>query len=454
MTPTVLESPAARQAPAFEESKLVPPPRATRKLAWFVALGMAFLSIIFFVSPWRQNIPATGRVVAFDPLDRMQLIPAPVTGRLKKLFVQEGTRVKEGDPLVELSDLDPDYERRLTQQVEFSQQKVSAARDTVEFYTRQLELLEQERTQAIAVANADREVAQNKVHAEQQELLAAEADLKQKSADRTRRETLFPKKLVSELDLQKAVAASVTAEAKVRAVDAKLEQVKSELRAKEAKVRQVTSSTQAKIESVRTYREDARSKKASAEKELNDSETKLRRQHTQTVPAPRDGVVLRIHGGSQASFVKSGEPLIDFVPTSDMLAVELWVRGNDAPLMKKGHEVRLQFEGWPAVQFAGWPSVAVGTFGGRVHVVDAHDNGAGRFRVLVVPDPNDEPWPDLFYARQGTRANGWVLLDEVSVGYELWRQLNAFPPSLESGPNKDGIPGAKKEKKRGDADAK
>ena len=58
--------------------------------------------------------------------------------------------------------------------------------------------------------------------------------------------------------------------------------------------------------------------------------------------------------------------------------MELWARGNDAPLITPGRKVRLQFEGWPAVQFAGWPSVAVGTFGGIVGVVDAYRGAEAR----------------------------------------------------------------------------
>jgi hypothetical protein len=78
------------------------------------------------------------------------------------------------------------------------------------------------------------------------------------------------------------------------------------------------------------------------------------------------------------------------------------------------------------VQFAGWPSVAVGTFGGEVATIDSTDDGTGKFRILVVP-PSDGEWPADRYLRQGVRANGWVMLNRVSLGYELWRQLNGFP---------------------------
>ena len=123
------------------------------------------------------------------------------------------------------------------------------------------------------------------------------------------------------------------------------------------------------------------------------------------------------------------------------------VSGNDMPLIQEGDKVRLQFEGWPAVQFVGWPSVAVGTFGGKVSRVFPTDDGKGNFRILISPDDNaeiDNGWPNDRYLRQGVRANGWVLLNEVPLGYEIWRQLNGFPPTVaEEEPNKKDKKGGK-----------
>ena len=103
-------------------------------------------------------------------------------------------------------------------------------------------------------------------------------------------------------------------------------------------------------------------------------------------------------------------------------------------------EASLNFAGWPAVQFVGWPSIAVGTFAGRVKVMDAIDDGNKRFRVIITPDEElirsgkEEPWPKLDQLRPGAEVNGWVMLDTVSLGFELWRQFNAFPPTVQRGP--------------------
>lgn len=161
--------------------------------------------------------------------------------------------------------------------------------------------------------------------------------------------------------------------------------------------------------------------------DLNRIEVQLARQGTQTITAPFDGFVMHITAGGIATQVKEGDILATFVPDNVKRAVELYVSGLDAPLIRPGRHVRLTFEGWPAVQFSGWPSVAVGTFGGEVVSVDASVSSNGKFRVLV-SETEGEPWPSAHFLRMGAQAKGWILLNEVPLGYELWRKMNNFPP--------------------------
>jgi multidrug efflux pump subunit AcrA (membrane-fusion protein) len=166
---------------------------------------------------------------------------------------------------------------------------------------------------------------------------------------------------------------------------------------------------------------------ANIRSEVSRLDVRLARQANQIIVAPMDGIILRRTHGEGGVLVKAGDMLALFVPKTDSRAVELWISGNDIPLIRIGQDVRVQFEGWPAIQLSGWPSVAVGTFSGVVKVIDNADNGKGAFRILVTPKPNEE-WPDSRYLRQGVRVNGWVLLSDVTLGYELWRRFNGFPP--------------------------
>jgi len=177
---------------------------------------------------------------------------------------------------------------------------------------------------------------------------------------------------------------------------------------------------------------------STASAELARIETRIARQASQSITAPRDGIVQRIFAPQGGVMVKAGQDLALIVPETANRSVELRVSGNNAPLLSVGRRVRLQFEGWPAVQFAGWPSVAIGTFGGTVAVVDPGADNEGNVRIIVFPEHGAE-WPDARYLRQGVRVVGWVLLDTVPLGWELWRQFNGFPPTIEAAPPKTGL---------------
>ncbi|MFN3819518.1 HlyD family secretion protein [Blastomonas sp.] len=166
---------------------------------------------------------------------------------------------------------------------------------------------------------------------------------------------------------------------------------------------------------------------AEARAAITQIDINLARQSLQTVRAPRNGVIQRISGGDKATMVSQGDVLASFAPTQAQRVVELYVDGRDVPLVKRGQAVRLEFEGWPAIQFSGWPSVARGLFDGEVQQVDLAASTNGLFRVLVQEAKGKSRWPGEPYVRLGANVRGWVAMEEVSVGFELWRQLNDFP---------------------------
>lgn len=165
--------------------------------------------------------------------------------------------------------------------------------------------------------------------------------------------------------------------------------------------------------------------------ELAESETKLSRQQNQIIYAPKDGVILKVLSGNNATVVKAGDKIADFAPNLNDPIIELYVNSNDIPLIYEGRLVRLQFEGWPVVQLSGWPSLAIGTFGGIVVSVDPSISENGKFRVIIKRSKT-ETWPDQRFIRHGTKTYGWILLNEVKLGYEIWRQVNAFPPEFDA----------------------
>lgn len=177
--------------------------------------------------------------------------------------------------------------------------------------------------------------------------------------------------------------------------------------------------------------EQMRGDVAGAQANLAQAETRMARQSEQVVRAPRDGFIQSINSGDAATLVSAGQVLATFVPEQQQRVIEVFVSGRDVALVQPGAKTRIEFEGWPAVQFSGWPSIAVGTFAGEVTSVDQVAQPDGRFRVLIKEDlSEDTPWPQERFARFGTNVRAWILLETVPVGYEIWRQLNTFPPEL------------------------
>lgn len=185
--------------------------------------------------------------------------------------------------------------------------------------------------------------------------------------------------------------------------------------------------------------ENMRSQLAEANAAINRIDVSISRQSVQIVRAPRDGVIISVNAGDSATFVSAGQALAKFVPTGVPRAVEIYLDGRDISLVREGAPVRLEFEGWPAFQFSGWPETAIGTFGGQVAAIDLSAGVGGRFRVLITErDDGVDAWPDERFVRLGSSARGWVLFDTVPVGYELWRQLNNFPPQFTLEPGQGG----------------
>lgn len=402
-----------------------------RALAKILVAGAVALVLALVLAPWQQSVKGPGRVIAYAPLDRQQEVEAPIDGRVVHWYVQEGDQVREGDPLAELSDNDPEILRRLRRERDAAQAQVDAASLSIGLTDARIASLDAARESAIAnaklrvqMATDRREAARRAVDADDAALRTAELNLK-------RQQSLHAKGLASKRDLELAELVEETARTELDRAKASLRAAKVEVEALSAEQGQVSSSNKASIESTRSTLEKLKADKAKAEAELAKVEVRLARQEQMRVVAPRDGTILRVVAKQGTEMVKAGDPLVVLVPEAGSRAVEIHVDGNDAPLVDVGREVRVQFEGWPAVQFVGWPSVAVGTFPGEVAFVDAHDDGRGRFRVVVVPGEADS-WPDRKYLRQGVRANGWVLLNQVSLGFELWRQFNGFPPALEA----------------------
>jgi adhesin transport system membrane fusion protein len=409
---------------------LVESPPSLRVLAKMLIALLVFFLLAMILTPWQQNVAGSGRVVAFEPFDRIQSIAAPVSGRVRQAWVMEGSRVEAGDRLLEIVDNDPAILERLQAQREALGAQLEAARSKFAIYDSQIEALEIARRLAMESAESRVQMAIAGVESARIGRDAARAAAQQAMLNFDRQRELLEEGLTSDLEFEMAERVHLEAQARLDQAHQAWSAAGNDERASRADLGRVDTEARARVDTARAGRQSASVDAAALQERLAHLESRIAQQSTQLITAPRSGTIMRLHAAPGAQLVHSGDPLVSLIPDTASRAVELWVDGNNVPLIEKGRRVRLQFEGWPAVQFAGWPSVAVGTFGGEVALVDPSADAAGRFRLLVVPDPLDAAWPEPQYLRQGARANGWVLLDSVSLGYELWRQANDFPPTV------------------------
>jgi multidrug efflux pump subunit AcrA (membrane-fusion protein) len=388
--------------------------------------------------PWQQNVTAIGKVTAFSPSERVQTIDAPVSGLISKWYVQEGSVVKEGDVLLEVSDIDPMFKDRLEAQRNNLQTKLNAKQDELKSYQVQQQNLMSSRDAKISAAQFKLDVANQKILSTTEAISAAKATADAAEFQSNRMQRLFVDGLVSKRDLEVAERDLIIAHRNLISAQAQHNSAKAEAQSANAEILQIRADTQASLDSSSAVINKIKGELADSQNSLTSSEINLSRQNMQRIVAPRAGTIFRLPVNSQSQMISQGQPLLVILPETSARAVELWVDGRDAPLISTHTSVRLEFEGWPAIQVPGWAKVGIGTFSGKVSFVDPTDNGTGSFRVMVVPDENYPDWPSARFLRQGISAKGWILLENVTIGYDIWRLLNGFPariPELQTYPN-------------------
>ncbi len=436
-------------------------PRYILWLSRIVFAGILAMPFILIFTPWVQTVHGTGRAIAFNPIYRLQFVSSPIAGRVNRILVTEGDRVKAGQRILELVDNDPNLELRLLEMEAAVVNRVTAAAGRVREIDSRIENLRISQKVSLDIAKTFISIQQERLQAFQQELISQKATFEQSEFAATRAEELFKEKVGSRAELEIANRNFVAAKANVKAGISRVSLGEQEVKAAQDTTKRIQADTDASINSENAVRRMADAEVAAADRDLLNMQVQIARQRAQYVDSPCDGTIFRILANAEQGgiFVSNGTPLATIVPdikpsdvTADVavtvaaggaigwrhstltpdsrpgIVAELLIDGNDLPLIIKGDLVRLQFEGWPAVQFVAYPDAAAGTFGGRVYLVDPTANERGQFRILVEPDPAERPWPNVELLRQGVRAQGWVILQQVTLGWELWRVLNGFPP--------------------------
>jgi multidrug resistance efflux pump len=372
-------------------------------------LGIFFLFFIALFLPWQQNIRGSGKVTALSPSNRPQTIETTIAGRIQVWKIKEGQFVKKSDTIAIISEVkekyfDPQMLFRLQQVITAKEQGLVSKEQKAKALQRQISALE--------------DGLRTKTNQAKAKLEAEEFRFKNFKNQYERNKKLFEAGNIPLTKFQDIEYKYQGSEADFVNAEIEIERVQAEYLDKINKAESDWNNTLAE-------QADTQADLAKMRNELSNMEI---RSQQYFILAPQAGTVVKATQAGIGETIKEGDAVCTIMPQSTDVAVEMHVKAMDVPLISKGRRVRIEFDGFPALQFSGWPSISVGTFGGTVEVIDYVNTKPGEFRILVIPDNKDVAWPKQI--RVGSGIKGWVMLDNVSVWYELWRQLNGFPPSL------------------------
>ncbi len=400
-------------------------------------LAASIIMLIILFLPWTQNISSKGNVTTLQPNQRPQTLQSQIPGRIEEWFVREGDFVKKGDTILRISEIKSDYfDTRLTErtqeQLNVKSQSVDAYNNKVGALDRQINALQREKTLKLKQAN-------NKLLQSRLQVKSDSIDLEAVKIKNTIAKTQFDRVINLQKEGLKAVKDVEEKRAKFQEAAAKLISQENKYLASQNKVinaqielSTITAKYDDKIAKANSDLFTAKSAALDTRAQVSKLETNVanysRRNSLLYITAPQDGFINKAIKSGIGETFKEGEQLVGIMPANYELAVEMFVRPIDLPLVHIDEDVRVQFDGWPAIVFSGWPNVSYGTYGAKVVAIENFISENGMYRVLLAPNPDDHPWPTAI--RVGSGAKTIALLENVPIWFELWRQINSFPPNF------------------------
>jgi multidrug efflux pump subunit AcrA (membrane-fusion protein) len=400
---------------------------------WSYGIGLFFVVILFL--PWTQNISANGTVTTLYQNQRPQQMNSIIAGRIVKWFVREGDFVRKGDTIVQLLDvkddfLDPKLVERTEEQLLSKQQKIDFYRQKINATESQVIAIEGMRTFKLSALENKMDQLRRKVISDSAEMAAAQIDYGIADQQLTRAKKMFSDGIIALTELERRTGMFNKSLASLTEKQQKFQNTKQDIIICRMDMNVVQQEAADKIFKARSEIEAAQSEIASTDVEVSKNQNLLAnyviRGSQRWLIAPQSGQITKARKAGINETVKEGDMIVEIVPDKVDFAAEIYVKPMDLVLLNIGQEVRLIFDGYPAIVFSGWPSASYGTFQGKIIAVETNRSENGKFRALVVPVQNDKPWPKDI--KLGSGAQGFALLKDVRIWFELWRQINGFPP--------------------------
>ncbi len=400
-------------------------------------LALLAVFLLFMFLPWTQTVRADGKVTTLRPEQRPQTIHATIAGRIEHWYVTEGQAVQKGDTIVHLSEVkseyfDPDLVERMGNQVTAKEGAMESYGNKAGALNDQIAAMERELESKTKQIRNKIEQARLKIESDSLKVIQAQIDLQVAQRQLNGTQALYDKGIKSLTELEEKRLKLQEAKTKLVAAENQMATSRNDLAINQIELRLVDNETANKVAKTRSDRFSTLSEQYDARATVStlsiERETSARRQGFYYITAPQDGYIVKAIKPGIGEMLKEGDPVVSIQPADYQLAVEIYVRPIDLPLLHVGREVRFLFDGWPAFFFSGWPGVSLGTFAGKVVAMDRNISANGKFRVLVAQDATEEAWP--LALQPGGGAKGIALLHNVPVWYEMWRVMNGFPPDL------------------------
>ena len=400
---------------------------------WFLFTFLAFVFIMFL--PWTQNIKTQGNVNTLFQEQRPQKLNSPIPGRIIKWYVKNGDVVKKGDTILQISEIKDDYLDPLL--VERTQEQVQAKKGVREYYNAKISTTE---NQIAAITTAKDlklnqikiKIAQlqNKLKAEQAELTAVNNELKIAQDQLNRQNKMYEEGLVSLTQLQQRNVSYQNALAKKTSAENKLVQTQQEIAAQNIEQNAVIQEYTEKLSKTEGDRFQSMGQVAGSTGDIAKLENQVAtykvRKGLYYILATQDGQITQLTKAGIGEIVKDAETIGIIVPKKIDYIAEIYVKPVDLPLIRENQKVMLTFDGFPAIVFSGWPNSSYGTFSGKIIAIENSISENGLFKAIVAEDKTQKRWPPNM--KIGTGASGIAILNDVPIWYEIWRNINGFPP--------------------------
>lgn len=404
------------------------------RLVKYLIFLMVVIIIILFM-PWTQNVRSKGQLIALNPEQRPQTIQSVIGGRIESWYVTEGQFVNKGDTILKISEVKDDYFD--PQLLNNTQLQLDAKEYSKLSYEEKVKALDNQISALKSVLDLKVQQAKNKVR--QNELKVASDSIELKAANVNysvaneqyeRFKTLYDDGLRSLTDLENRQVKMQESQAKLISQENNYLTSKNELLNSKIELNSIQADYRDKIAKASSDKFSALSGKFDTEAAINKIQNQFNNYQVRTslyyILAPQDGYITQARQTGIGETIKEGEEIVSIMPSKYDLAIQMYIKPLDLPLFEKGQKVMIQFDGWPAIIFSGWPGVSFGTFEGKVLAMDNFTSDNQLYRILVIPSPNGPNWPEQL--RVGAGVKTITLLKNVSVWYEIWRQINGFPP--------------------------